>query len=162
MFSEREDLQFSVSATTRSPRPGEQEGVHYFFVSKETFEKMLAEDAFVEHSAHAANYYGTPKAQLEEKLKKGDVILDIEPNGAFQVQAVRGDAILIFIMPPSIEELYRRLSGRGDTSAEQIEIRMKRADWEISQSPRYHHIVVNDQVDTCAQKILDIIANTAD
>ena len=162
VFSEREDLQFSVSATTRSPRPGEQEGVHYFFVSKETFEKMLAEDAFVEHSAHAANYYGTPKAQLEEKLKKGDVILDIEPNGAFQVQAVRSDAILIFIMPPSIEELYRRLSGRGDTSAEQIEIRMKRADWEISQSPRYHHIVVNDQVDTCAQKILDIIANTAD
>ena len=78
-------------------------------------EKMLAEDAFVEHSAHAANYYGTPKAQLEEKLKKGDVILDIEPNGAFQVQAVRSDAILIFIMPPSIEELYRRLSGRGDT-----------------------------------------------
>ena len=70
VFSEREDLQFSVSATTRSPRPGEQEGVHYFFVSKETFEKMLAEDAFVEHSAHAANYYGTPKAQLEEKLKK--------------------------------------------------------------------------------------------
>ena len=123
---------------------------------------MLAEDAFVEYSAHAANYYGTPKAQLEEKLKKGDVILDIEPNGAFQVQAVRSDAILIFIMPPSIEELYRRLSGRGDTSAEQIEIRMKRADWEISQSSRYHHIVVNDQVDTCAQKILDIIANTAD
>lgn len=162
VFSEREDLQFSVSATTRSPRPGEQEGVDYFFVSKETFEKMLAEDAFVEHSAHAANYYGTPKAQLEEKLKKGDVILDIEPNGAFQVQAVRSDAILIFIMPPSIEELYRRLSGRGDTSAEQIEIRMKRADWEISQSSRYHHIVVNDQVDTCAQKILDIIANTAD
>ena len=80
VFSERSDLQFSVSATTRAARPGEKEGVHYFFVSKETFERMLAEDAFVEYSAHAANYYGTPKKQLEEKLKKGDVILDIEPN----------------------------------------------------------------------------------
>ena len=162
VFSERDDLQFSVSATTRSPRPGEEEGVHYFFVSKEAFENMLAEDAFVEHSAHAANYYGTPKAQLEEKLEKGDVILDIEPNGAFQVQKVRQDAVLIFIMPPSMEELSRRLHSRGDTSPEQIAIRMKRADWEISQSPRYHHIVVNDQVDACAQKILDIIADTAD
>ena len=78
------------------------------------------------------------------------------------MQKVRDDAILIFIMPPSMEELSRRLNGRGDTPPEQIEIRMKRADWEINQSPRYHHIVINDQVDTCAQKILEIIANTAD
>ena len=78
------------------------------------------------------------------------------------MQKVRSDAILIFIMPPSVEELSRRLNGRGDTSPEQIEIRMKRADWEISQSSRYHHIVVNDQVDACAQKILEIIANAAD
>ena len=162
VFSERGDLQFSVSATTRSPRPGEEEGVHYFFVSKETFEKMLEEDAFVEHSAHAANYYGTQKAQLEEKLQKGDVILDIEPNGAFQVQKVREDAILIFIMPPSMDELSRRLCSRGDTSPEQIEIRMKRADWEISQSAKYHHVVVNDHVDTCAAKILEIIAHAAE
>ena len=162
VMSAREDLQFSVSATTRPPRPGEEEGVHYYFVSKETFEQMLKEDAFVEHSAHAANYYGTPKAQLEDKLKKGNVILDIEPNGAFQVMEKREDVILIFIMPPSMEELSRRLCSRGDTSEEQIKIRLERADWEIQQSPRYHHIVVNNQVDTCANEILEIIANAVD
>ena len=162
VFDLRSDLQFSVSATTRPPRPGEVEGVHYYFVTKETFEQMLDEDAFLEHSAHAANDYGTPKQQLEEKLNVGDVILDIEPNGAFQVLKKREDAILIFVMPPSMEELTRRLTTRGDTSPEQIQIRLARADWEISQSPQYHHIVVNNQVDTCAEEILKIIANAAD
>ena len=162
VLSSRNDLQFSVSATTRAPRPGEVDGVHYYFVTKETFEQMLAEDAFLEYSAHAANYYGTPKQQLEEKLKMGDVILDIEPNGAFQVLKKREDAILIFIMPPSMEELTRRLTTRGDTSPEQIQIRLARADWEISQSQRYNHIVVNNQVDACAEEILNIIAHAAD
>lgn len=162
VFSLRSDLQFSVSATTRAPRPGEVDGVHYYFVTKDAFEQMLKEDAFLEYSAHAANYYGTPKQQLEEKLKLGDVILDIEPNGAFQVLKKREDAILIFVMPPSMEELTRRLTTRGDTSPEQIKIRLARADWEISQSPLYHYIVVNNQVDTCAKEILEIIARTAD
>lgn len=162
VMTQRDDLQFSVSATTRSPRPGEEEGVHYYFVSKETFEQMLNEDAFVEYSAHAANYYGTPKSQLEEKLKLGNVILDIEPNGAFQVMNKRDDVVLIFIMPPSMEELKRRLCSRGDTSPEQIKIRLQRADWEISQSARYHHIVINNQVDACANEILEIIANAVD
>ncbi len=162
VFSSRSDLHFSVSATTRPPRPGEVEGVHYYFVSKETFEQMIAEDAFLEYSAHAANYYGTPRQQLEEKLQKGDVILDIEPNGAFQVLNKMGEAILIFIMPPSMEELSRRLTNRGDTSPEQIKIRLARADWEIDQSPRYNYIVINNQVDTCAEEILKIIAGTAE
>ena len=107
VMAARKDLQFSVSATTRPPRPGEEEGVHYYFVSKETFEQMLKDDAFVEYSAHAANYYGTPKAEREKKLKLGSVILDIEPNGAFQVSEKRDDVILIFIMPPSMEELAK-------------------------------------------------------
>ena len=161
VMAARDDLRFSVSATTRSPRPGEEEGVHYYFVSKEAFLRMIDEDAFVEYDAHMDNYYGTPKAQLEEKLEVGSVILDIEPNGAFQVQKKRPDAVLIFITPPSVEELERRLRSRGDTSEEQIGMRLNRAQWEMEQGQRYHYTVVNDQVETCADAILNIIAEKA-
>ena len=122
----RDDLQFSVSATTRPPRPTEQEGVHYYFISEEQFEEMIAKDAFVEYDRHAKASYGTPLGQMEEKLTRGNVILDIEPNGAFNVKKERPDAVLIFIAPPSLEELERRLRGRGDTSEEQIRIRQDR------------------------------------
>lgn len=155
----RKDLTFSVSATTRDPRPGETEGVSYYFVSKEKFQAMIAEDAFIEYDAHMDNYYGTPKAQLEEKLLKGHVLLDIEPNGAFIVQKARPDATLIFIAPPSLEELEKRLRNRGDTSEEQIVKRLGRSQWEMEQGKKYDHYVVNDQVETCAEEILKIIAN---
>ena len=155
----RKDLTFSVSATTRQPRPGEEDGVSYYFVSKEVFLDMIEKDAFVEYDAHMDNYYGTPKAQLEEKLEKGHVLLDIEPNGAFTVKKVRPDATLIFIAPPSVEELEKRLRSRGDTSEEQIEKRLSRAPWEMEQGKKYDHYVVNDQVETCAEEILNIIAN---
>ena len=158
VMAQREDLRFSVSATTRAPRPGEVEGQSYYFVSKEQFQDMIAKDAFVEFDAHMDNYYGTPKAQLEEKLMQGSVILDIEPNGAFQVKKVCPEAVLIFITPPSVEELERRLRFRGDTSEEQIQLRQARVAWEIAQSERYDYIVINDQVETCAEKILNIIA----
>ena len=153
----REDLFFSVSATTRAARPGEVDGVNYYFISHERFAEMIRDDAFVEYDEHMGNFYGTPKEQLEEKLQRGNVILDIEPNGAFRVRAQRPDAVLVFITPPSMEELERRLRGRGDTSEEQIQMRLERARWEIEQSAAYDHIVVNDQVDTCVAKILDII-----
>lgn len=153
----REDLFFSVSATTRAARPGEVDGVNYYFISHERFAEMIRDDAFVEYDEHMGNFYGTPKDQLEEKLQRGNVILDIEPNGAFRVRAQRPDAVLVFITPPSMEELERRLRGRGDTSEEQIQMRLERARWEIEQSAAYDHIVVNDQVDTCVAKILDII-----
>ena len=162
VMAERPDLRFSVSATTRPMRPGEVEGVHYYFVSKETFEDMIARDAFVEYDAHAANYYGTPRQQLEDRLKEGSVILDIEPNGAKQVRQTSPDAVLIFIMPPSQEILENRLRGRGDTSAEQIALRLDRAKWEIDQRSWYDYVVVNDQVDACAEEILKIIASVAD
>jgi guanylate kinase len=162
VMAARKDLSFSVSATTRSPRPGETEGVSYYFVTKPQFEEMIRQDAFLEYDAHADNYYGTPKAQLEEKLKECNVILDIEPNGAFNVRRHRPDATLIFIMPPSVEELEKRLRGRGDTSAEQITMRLERAKWEMEQRFQYDHIVINDQVEACAQKILHIIAAKAD
>ncbi len=158
VMDQRDDLRFSVSATTRNPRPGEVDGESYYFVSKETFQDMIARDAFVEYDAHMDNYYGTPKQQLDEKLILGSVILDIEPNGAFQVKKTCPEAVLIFITPPSTEELERRLRSRGDTSEEQIRLRQERVAWEIAQSEHYDYIVVNDQVEACAEKILNIIA----
>ena len=158
----REDLSFSVSATTRQARPGEVDGVHYYFVSQDKFQQMIAENAFLEYDKHAANYYGTPEFQVEEKLQKGSVILDIEPAGAKIVRQKRPDAVLIFIMPPSQEELERRLRGRGDTSEEQIGMLMERAEWEMSQRSWYDYVVVNDQAHACANQILEIITHGLD
>lgn len=158
----RNDLKFSVSATTRAPRPGEQDGVSYYFITERQFNKMIEQDAFLEYDRHAKASYGTPKAQLEEKLLDSNVILDIEPNGAFAVRAKRPDATLIFIMPPSVEQLEQRLRGRGDTCEEQINVRMERAKWEMEQRFHYDYVVVNDQVDACVDQILNIIADKAD
>ena len=162
VMQQRSDIRFSVSATTRAPRPGEVEGVSYYFVTKEQFEQMIAEDAFLEYDGHMANYYGTPVAQMEEKLQHGHVILDIEPVGAANVRRKRKDATLIFIAPPSLEELERRLRSRGDTPEEQIQMRLERARWELDQNRWYDYIVTNDQVETCADEILKIIANQCD
>ena len=150
----RPDLRFSVSATTRAPRPGEEDGVHYFFVTKERFEQMIEDREMLEYDAHHENLYGTPRNQL---LGEKHVVLDIEPNGAFQVKRNYPDAALIFVTPPSLEELERRLRGRGDTPEEQIEVRMARAKWEIAQSDHYDYVVLNDDLDRCVAEILDII-----
>ena len=158
----REDLRFSVSATTRAPRPGEVDGESYYFVSKSQFEEMIAQNAFLEYDAHMDNYYGTPEAQLDEKLETGSVILDIEPNGAFAVRAKRPDAVLIFIAPPSLQALEQRLRGRGDTGEDQIRLRLDRAQWEMEQGKKYDHTVINDRVETCAKEILRIIAEHCD
>lgn len=158
----RPDLTFSVSATTRAPRPGEVDGVSYYFISRPEFEQRIRRGEFLEYDEHHAVLYGTLESQILEKQEKGHVILDIEPNGAFNVRAKRPDATLIFIMPPSREELERRLRSRGDTSEEQIGIRLDRAVWEMDQSEQYDYVVVNDQVEACADKILKIIAEKAD
>ena len=162
VMSGREDLLFSVSATTRPPRPGEEDGVHYYFVTKERFEEMIRENAFLEYDAHQGNYYGTPRAQAEEKMERGLLLLDIEPMGAKQVKQSAPEATLIFIMPPSQQELERRLRGRGDTSQEQIRMRLERATWEMEQRSWYDYVVVNDDAARCAGEILTIIANLAD
>ena len=162
VMAARDDLCFSVSATTRAPREGETDGVSYYFVTKARFEEMIRGNEFVEYDNHMKNYYGTPKAQLEEKLTRGHVILDIEPNGAFNVRAQRPDAILIFIAPPSMEELERRLRGRGDTPEDQILVRLDRAKWELEQGRQYNYTVINDRVETCADEILKIIAQEAE
>ncbi len=158
----RGGMEFSVSATTRDPRKGEIDGVHYDFITKEAFEEMIRQEGFLEYSYHNENYYGTPRAQVEDKLTRGHTLLDIDPNGAAQVIKKRPDATLIFIMPPSMEELESRLRGRKDTNEEQIQLRLERAVWEIAQRGWYHHVVVNDQVETCAKEILDIISAIAD
>ena len=158
MMEKRNDLAFSVSATTRAPRPNEVDGVHYYFITKERFEEMIAQGEFLEYDAHAANYYGTPRKQAEEKMECGHVLLDIEPNGAKQVKEAAPEATLIFIMPPSVEELERRLRGRGDTSEEQIKMRMERAVWEMEQRTWYDYVVTNDDANRCAEEILNIIA----
>ena len=154
IMAQREDLRFSVSATTRDPRPGEVDGVHYFFVTKEKFEEMIENREMLEYDAHHKNYYGTPSAQL---LGDKHVILDIEPNGAFQVKRNYPEATLIFVTPPSLEELERRLRSRGDTPEDQIEVRMERAKWEIAQSDHYDYVVLNDDLDRCVAELLDII-----
>ena len=161
VMAARDDLLFSVSATTRQPRPGEQDGVSYYFVSKEKFQDMIQKGEFLEYDAHMDNYYGTPRFQVEEKLCRGHVILDIEPNGAFNVRKAWPEATLIFIAPPSIEELKTRLQGRGDTSAEQMKLRLDRVAWEMEQGAHYDYFVINDQVDACADEILRIIAEKA-
>ena len=118
-MKKRDDLMFSLSATTRAPRPGEVDGVHYFFITRERFEQMIEDREMLEYDAHHANLYGTPRNQLQ-----GDkhVVLDIEPNGAFQVKRNCPEAVLIFVTPPSLEELEKRLRGRGDTPEDQISI----------------------------------------
>ena len=154
VMAAREDLRFSVSATTRDPRPGEEDGVHYFFVTWERFQQMIEDRELLEYDNHHKNLYGTPIAQLE-----GDkhVVLDIEPNGAFQVQRNCPEAVLIFVTPPSLQELERRLRSRGDTPEDQIAVRMERAKWEIAQSDHYDYVVLNDELDRCVREILDII-----
>lgn len=162
VMAARQDLQFSVSATTRPPRPGEEHGVQYYFVSKEQFKEMITNGEFLEYDAHMGNLYGTPKFQVAEKRKNGHLMLDIEPNGALNVRNIWPDAKLIFIAPPSMEELERRLRGRGDTPEDQVQMRLKRAAWEMSQMDKYDFIVINDIAENCADKILSIIAETAD
>ena len=157
MMARRQDLFFSVSATTRPPRPGEVDGRDYYFVTRETFEAMIARGEMLEYDEHAKNYYGTPKAQVEEKRKKGHVLLDIEPNGARNVKKNYPEAVLVFVMSPSVEELERRLRGRNDTPEDQITIRMERAKWEMDQRAWYDHVVVNDNAERCAEEILALI-----
>ena len=162
VMDKRKDLEFSVSATTRPPRPSEIDGVHYYFIDSERFQEMIAKDEFLEYDDHAKASYGTPKGQLEEKLVRSNVILDVEPVGAKIVHEKRPDATLIFIMPPSLEELERRLRGRGDTSEEQIKLRLERAKWEMEQRFWYDYVVVNDVLDDCVEEVLKIIAEKAD
>lgn len=151
------ELQFSVSATSRAPRPGETNGVQYFFVSEEAFKQMITQGAFVEHDYHMGNYYGTLKSEIINKTKEGAMLLDIEPVGALRVREIFPDATLIYIAPPSLEVLEQRLRGRNDTSEEQMKIRKERAAWESTQMDKYDHVVVNDILEESIDKVIHII-----
>ncbi|MDD5944693.1 MAG: guanylate kinase [Clostridia bacterium] len=147
----------SISATTRSPRPNEKDGVHYFFKTKESFEKMIDDEELLEHACFCGNYYGTPKRYVEEQLEAGrNIILEIEVQGALQVKEKYNDAVLIFTMPPTLTELRRRLENRGTEDKETIDKRMKRAEEELEYLPKYDYLVINDTVDE-AVKDVDII-----
>lgn len=152
------NLHFSVSATTREPRPGELDGREYYFVSRERFLEMAQSGQLLEHAQYVENFYGTPAAPLDEAMERGeDCLLDIEPQGALQVRANRPDAVLIFLAPPSMEVLERRLRGRGDTEPEKIEKRLNQARWELQQAHKYDYIVVNECAEKAAQELFAII-----
>ena len=158
VFARRTRMFFSVSATTRGPREGEKDGVDYYFVTKEEFKKMIEGGQLLEHAQYVGNYYGTPKAPVEEKLREGnDVVLDIEVQGAEQVKRKAPEAVSIFLLPPSLEELERRLRGRGTESDEKIRSRLERAASEMKLAPNYDFNVVNDNVEEAADEILRIM-----
>lgn len=151
-------LKFSVSATTRQMRPGEIDGVNYYFKTREQFEAMLSNNEFLEYASYATNYYGTPEAPVNEWMQDGyDVIIEVEVQGAFQIKRRRPDAILIFIAAPSFAELERRLTGRGDTSEEMMAIRLNTARWEYTQAINYDYLVVNDTVDRVSNELMTIL-----
>ena len=129
VMASRGDLQFSVSATSRAPRPGEENGVQYYFVSREAFCQMIEEGAFVEHDYHMDNYYGTLKSEILNKTKTCNLVLDIEPVGALRVREIYPEATLIYIAPPSLDVLEERIRKRNDTPEEQIKVRRERAAW---------------------------------
>ena len=148
----------SISATTRNPRPGEEEGKAYFFKTTEEFEKMIAKDDLIEYAMYVGNYYGTPKAYVEEQLRAGkDVILEIEIQGALKVKEKFPNTLLLFVTPPSAEELRKRLEGRGTETQEVIDGRMKRAIEESEYMDQYDYLVVNDELDVCVEEMHHLI-----
>ena len=158
LLGERKDIYFSVSFTTRSPRVGEADGVNYNFVTREEFERMIAADELLEYAQYVGNYYGTSLKVIQDKLAAGiDVLLDIEVQGAAKVRSKCPEAVLIFIIPPSFEELSRRLHGRATDNEDVIAGRLQKAREEYRQIPNYDYLVVNDKVSTAAAEIISIL-----
>ena len=158
LFAQRSNIYFSVSYTTRQPRVGEQDGVNYNFVSREEFERMIADDELLEYAEYVDNYYGTSMKLIQEKLDAGiDVLLDIEVQGAAKVRARCPDALFIFIIPPSFEELSRRLHRRNTDREEVIAGRLAKARQEFREIPKYDYLVINDKVANAVHEIEAIL-----
>lgn len=152
------NIKLSISKTTRKPRPGEIDGVNYFFVSKDRFWEEIQNGNFLEYTEYNNNFYGTPKDFVMDMLKEGyDVLLEIETNGALNVKSTFSDAVLIFILPPSLDQLYKRLKGRGTETEQEIEARLNIAKKEISLIDKYDYCVVNDDIEEAVRKIEKII-----
>jgi guanylate kinase len=159
---DRLDVEFSVSVTTRLPRPGERHGDHYNFVSRRDFEAMIENGELLEWAIYNNRFYGTPAAPIEQAVAEGrDILLEIEIQGARQVREQRPDAVMFFVAPPSMDELERRLRRRGDTSEEDIEDRLEIAEQEMQEAPiLFDHVIVNDDLDRAIEDIVGLI--TAD
>lgn len=153
-----ENLYLSISETSRSIRGQEQDGVEYYFVTKEEFRKRIQDNKYLEYAIYNSNYYGTPKDRINEMLNKGiDVILEIEIQGAVKVKELIPDALFIFIMPTSLKELKKRIIGRKTETQEKVVERFKRAYQEINEASKYNYVVVNDEVEKAAMKVNSII-----
>lgn len=158
-----DNIFLSVSATTRDKRVGETEGVTYFYTDRMHFEEMIKNGEMLEYAVYGGNYYGTPKKAVCNMLEAGkNVILEIEAQGALKVKEQMPEAVLIFVVPPSISELKRRLKDRARESDEEIERRIEAAKWEFSQSPKYNYVIVNDELSKCVSETLSIINATND
>lgn len=162
LLANHPEIKLSVSATTRKPRPGETDGVEYFFVSNEKFDEMITKGELLEYATvHQSNRYGTPRSPVEDALAAGQqIILEIDIQGAKQVKDSMPEANLIFIAPPSIEELKRRLMTRGTETAEEVAIRLETAQVELAAQQDFDHIVINNEVAQCAQEVLDLMKSS--
>lgn len=154
----RNDVCFSTSVTTRKPRPGETDGKEYFFVDLDRFREMVENDELLEHAEYVANSYGTPRAYVEKQLEAGlNVLLDIEVQGARQVHEKMPEAVMVFVAPPSLKELERRLRGRGTDTERAIEARLIRAQQEFAEADFYQYLIINDDADKAARELNAII-----
>lgn len=158
MMEKYHNYALSISATTRSPREGEQNGKEYFFVNRESFEKMIEERQLIEYAQYVNNYYGTPRQYVFQQMADGkDVILEIEIQGALKIKEQFPEALLLFVMPPNADELKRRLVGRGTESAEVIEARLHRAEEEAAGIDSYDYILINDNLEQCVEDMHQLI-----
>ena len=152
------ELELSVSATTRAPRCGEREGVDYHFLTREQFDRALAEDEFVEHATYSGNRYGTLRAEVDRRLHAGvPVVLEIEVQGARQVREAMPEAEAVFIVPPSREALRARLIGRGTDDPEQVDARLRTAEEELGAQSEFEHVVVNDRLEQATDELAEIV-----
>ena len=158
LMSEYDNYALSISATTRSPRPGEQDGREYFFKTVEEFETMIENNQLIEYAKYVGNYYGTPKEYVEKMLDEGkDVILEIEMQGTMKVKEMMPETVLVFITPPTAEELKKRLEGRGTEDSETIKARLKRASEEVVYMDKYDYLLINDKLDECVENLHKIV-----
>ncbi len=158
LFAQNENLRLSVSATTRAPRPGEEHGKQYYFLSREEFEALIAQGRMLEHAEYVGNYYGTPRDPVEEWLSQGrDVVLEIEVQGGAQVKKLMPECVSIFILPPSMKVLGERLRGRGTETGETVQKRLATARREIPQAREYDYLVFNDRLEDAVEEILAIL-----
>lgn len=163
LLEKRPRVLVSVSATTRAARPSESDGIDYLFISPDAFDEMVATDGLLEWAEVHGNRYGTPRAWVEDRLSEGShVVLEIDPQGAFQVRDMFPDAVLVFVTTPSVDELRRRIRGRGAESEDEVEVRMKTAERELALVGKYDHVIINDDVIEAVQRLVDIVDSYTD